>query len=61
MIRNAAFFTSILFAASIAFAQISSSDAAKKLHTLFDEDWQWTLKEYLRSRRCWETIATTIG
>jgi hypothetical protein len=33
--------------ASAAFAQVlSSSDAAKKLHSLFDEDWQWGLEQY---------------
>ncbi len=47
MIRNAAFLTFILFAASAALAQaVSSTDAAKKLHALFDEDWQWSLEQY---------------
>jgi uncharacterized protein (DUF885 family) len=32
----------ILVTASV----IVSSDAAKKLHTLFDEDWQWQLENY---------------
>jgi uncharacterized protein (DUF885 family) len=37
------------------FAQvISSSDAAKTLHQLFDEDWQWSLREFPES-------ATLIG
>lgn len=47
MIRNAAFLTFTFLLASGALAQvISSSDAAKKLHTLFDEDWQWGLQQY---------------
>jgi uncharacterized protein (DUF885 family) len=47
MIRNAAFFTFILFTASTVLAQVViSSDAGKKLHALFDEDWQWNLKEF---------------
>jgi len=47
VIRNAAFLTFILFAASAALAQaVSSTDAAKKLHALFDEDWQWSLEQY---------------
>jgi uncharacterized protein (DUF885 family) len=47
LIRNAAFLTFILFAASAALAQaVSSTDAATKLHALFDEDWQWGLRQY---------------
>src|SRR2546422_6672705 len=50
MIRNAAFLTFALFFASSALAQvISSNAAAKKLHELFDEDWQWGLREYPES------------
>ena len=47
MIRSAGFLVFILFAASAALAQaISANDAAKKLHALFDEDWQWGLQQY---------------
>lgn len=50
MIRNAALLTVILLTASAVFAQVSSSsDAAKKLHALFDEDWQWNLLQYPES------------
>lgn len=50
MIRNAALFTFILLTTSAVFAQVlSSSDAAKKLHALFDEDWQWGLQQYPES------------
>ena len=55
MIRNAAFLTFIFLCASGALVQvISSSDAAKKLHVLFDEDWQWGLQQY-------PEIATLLG
>jgi uncharacterized protein (DUF885 family) len=48
VIRNAALLTFILLTTSAVFAQVlSSSDAAKKLHALFDEDWQWGLQQYL--------------
>ncbi|HWP42201.1 MAG TPA: DUF885 family protein, partial [Blastocatellia bacterium] len=47
MIRDAAILMMIFLAASAAMAQIGSAgDAAKRLHALFDEDWQWRLKEY---------------
>ncbi|HSB10937.1 MAG TPA: DUF885 domain-containing protein [Blastocatellia bacterium] len=50
MIRNAAVLSFILFAATAALAQVlSSSDAAGKLRELFDEDWQWLLREYPES------------
>jgi uncharacterized protein (DUF885 family) len=45
--RNAVIFALILFTASAVLAQaISTNDTAKKLHALFDEDWQWGLKEF---------------
>jgi hypothetical protein len=44
--RNAAFLTFILLTTSAVFAQVlSSTDVAKKLHALFDEDWQWGLEQ----------------
>jgi uncharacterized protein (DUF885 family) len=47
VIRNAAFLTFAFFCASSILAQvISSNDASKKLHALFDEDWQWGLQQY---------------
>jgi uncharacterized protein (DUF885 family) len=47
VIRSAGFLMFILFAASAALAQaVSSTDAAKNLHALFDEDWQWGLQQY---------------
>lgn len=47
MIRNPAFLSFIVFTAAAALAQVvSTSDAAKKLHQLFDSDWQWSLREY---------------
>ena len=50
MIRNAAFFSFILLTASAALAQaFSSNDVVKKLHDLFNEDWQWTLEQYPES------------
>lgn len=50
MIRNAAILTFILITTSVVFAQVlSSSNAAKKLHALFDEDWQWSLQQYPES------------
>jgi len=50
VIRNAAILTFVLFSATAVLAQIlSSSDAARKIHQLFDEDWQWALREYPES------------
>lgn len=50
MIRNAALLSFILLTAFAAFAQVvSSSDAAKRLHALFEEDWQWGLEQYPES------------
>ncbi|MFP5265478.1 MAG: DUF885 domain-containing protein [Blastocatellia bacterium] len=50
MIRNTAALTFILLTASMAVAQVlASSDAAKKLHALFEEDWQWGLQQFPES------------
>jgi uncharacterized protein (DUF885 family) len=50
VIRNAAVLAFILLTASTVLAQVlSSSDAAKKLHALFEEDWQWSLQQYPES------------
>ena len=50
MIRNAALLTFVLLTTSAVLAQVlSSSDAAKKLQALFDEDWQWGLQQYPES------------
>jgi len=50
VIRNASFLTLALVFASSALAQvISPNGAAKKLHALFDEDWQWGLERYPES------------
>src|SRR5215216_1503664 len=47
MMRNTAVLTFILLTASMALSQVlSSSDAARKLHTLFKEDWQWALEQF---------------
>jgi uncharacterized protein (DUF885 family) len=47
VIRNAAILTLIVFTASAVLAQtLSSSDVAKRLHALFDEDWQWGLEQF---------------
>jgi len=47
VIRNAPLLTIVLLTASAALAQVlSSTDAAKKLRALFDEDWQWELQHY---------------
>ncbi|MFL6277853.1 MAG: DUF885 domain-containing protein [Blastocatellia bacterium] len=47
MIRNTAFISLLLFGASFALAQIvTPGDEANKLHALFDEDWQWGLKQF---------------
>ena len=46
MIRNTAVLTFILLTASAVLAQVlSSSGAARKLHALFEEDWQWSLQD----------------
>lgn len=45
--RNAAVLAFILLTASAVLAQaVSSNAASKKLHALFEEDWQWSLKEF---------------
>lgn len=50
MIGNTAILTFILLATPSVLAQVlSSSDAAKKLHALFEEDWQWNLQEFPES------------
>ena len=50
MIRNASLLSFILLTASAVLTQVlSSSDAARKLHALFDEDWQWNLQQYPES------------
>jgi uncharacterized protein (DUF885 family) len=50
MIRNIAFLAFIFFCASSALAQvISTNGSAKKLHGLFEEDWQWGLQQYPES------------
>jgi uncharacterized protein (DUF885 family) len=47
VIRNAALLTIILLITSTVLAQVlSSTDAAKKLRALFDEDWEWDLQQY---------------
>ncbi|HKQ07622.1 MAG TPA: DUF885 domain-containing protein [Blastocatellia bacterium] len=47
MTRNTAFISLLLFGASFALAQVvTPGDEAKKLHALFDEDWQWGLKQF---------------
>src|ERR1043165_7392248 len=47
MIRNAAFISLLLFSASVVLSQaLPPNDEAKKLHALFDEDWQWSLKQF---------------
>jgi uncharacterized protein (DUF885 family) len=46
VIRYSGTLASILLIAPIVLAQVSSSDAAKKLHALFDEDWQWALEQF---------------
>jgi len=48
--RNTVILAFILLTASAVLAQVlSSSDAAKKLNALFDEDWQWGLQQYPES------------
>jgi uncharacterized protein (DUF885 family) len=47
VIRNVALISFIALTASTLIAQVfSSSDAAKKLHALFAEDWKWVLEQY---------------
>lgn len=47
MIRNSALLTLILFTASAVLAQVvTSNSTVKKLYALFEEDWQWNLKEF---------------
>jgi uncharacterized protein (DUF885 family) len=47
VIRNATLILMILLTASTVMAQIvSSSEPAKKLHQLFEKDWQWRLEQY---------------
>ena len=49
MIRNSAILALILLTAGAAMAQLVSSDSVKKLHDLFEEDWQWGLEQYPES------------
>jgi len=50
VIRNATLLTFVFLTASAVLAQVlSSTDAATKLHALFDEDWQWILQQYPES------------
>ncbi len=47
MIRNSALLACLLFTASALLAQVvTSNDTVKKLQALFEEDWQWNLKEF---------------
>jgi uncharacterized protein (DUF885 family) len=47
VIRNTAALAFILLTASTVLAQvIASTGAAKKLHALFEEDWQWGLRQF---------------
>ena len=47
MIRNTALLTIVFLTTSAVFAQVlSSTDAAKKLRALFDEDWEWELQHH---------------
>jgi uncharacterized protein (DUF885 family) len=47
VIRNAIFLTIVFLTTAVVFAQVlSSTDAAKKLRALFDEDWEWGLHQY---------------
>jgi uncharacterized protein (DUF885 family) len=47
VIRNATLLTFVFLTASAVLAQVlSSTDAARKLHALFEEDWQWVLQQY---------------
>jgi uncharacterized protein (DUF885 family) len=46
VIRNAAFLTVFLTASTVLAQVLTSTDAAKKLRALFDEDWEWQLQEY---------------
>src|ERR1044071_9001394 len=47
VIRNTALISLLLFSAAAVLAQVAqSNDDARKLHALFDEDWQWGLKEF---------------
>ena len=45
MIRNAAIISLILLTAGAAMAQLVSNNPVKKLHDLFEEDWQWGLEQ----------------
>src|SRR5205085_9650275 len=50
VIRNTALISLFFFSASAVLAQVvQSNDAAKKLRALFDEDWQWGLKQFPES------------
>ncbi|MGA9771787.1 MAG: DUF885 domain-containing protein [Blastocatellia bacterium] len=47
MIRNSALLACLLFTATAILAQVvTSNDTVKKLQALFEEDWQWNLKEF---------------
>jgi uncharacterized protein (DUF885 family) len=47
VIRNSALLAFVLFTASAVLAQVvASNDTVKKLQALFEEDWQWNLKEF---------------
>jgi len=45
VIRNAAIIGLILLTAGSAMAQLVSNNTVKKLHELFQEDWQWGLEQ----------------
>ena len=45
MIRNAAIISLILLTAGSAMAKLVSNNTVKKLHELFQEDWQWGLEQ----------------
>jgi uncharacterized protein (DUF885 family) len=47
VIRNSALLAFILFTATAVMAQVmTSNDTVKRLQALFEEDWQWNLKEF---------------
>ncbi|HKG22511.1 MAG TPA: DUF885 domain-containing protein, partial [Blastocatellia bacterium] len=47
MIRNIAVLTTILMLATTLLGQVASSgEVSTKLHTLFEEDWEWRLREF---------------
>jgi hypothetical protein len=62
VIRSLSVVTYFFLFASMAMAQlINPSDAAERLHALFEEDWQWTMEQSPEYATLLGIIATMIA